>query len=397
MNKTESEVVTMSGYVFVSNSTKPTEEKQKSREPIKLENVNRPCLQTALEMDYDVYFGVNRENPKNIDCELPVHLYDSHTYRSITAFSDNRVAYQNLAKVIKEGDVDVIHCNTPVGGMIGRLAGKRYHVKKVIYTAHGFHFYKGAPLINRTVFKWAEQVMAHWTDAIITMNEEDYQSALKFRLRKGGKVYKVHGVGITLDEFNNIHVDKRTKRSELGLKRTDIVCISAGDLVARKNYSIAIKALAKVKNNNLHYLICGVGPEKEKLEKLAVEYGVSDRVHFLGFRSDVKELMKISDIFLFTTLQEGMPRSMMEAMACGLPCVASKIRGNVDLLVEGKGGYLREASDSEEMAQCLRCLAEDSNLRKKMSEYNLKTIKRFDVKVVKKEIEQIYKEVLGED
>lgn len=386
----------MSGYVFVSNSTKPTEEKQKSREPIKLENVNRPCLQTALEMNYDVYFGVNRENPRDIECELPVHLYDSHTYRSITAFSDNRVAYQNLVKVIKEGNIDVIHCNTPVGGMIGRLVGKRYRIKKVIYTAHGFHFYKGAPLINRTVFKWAEQIMAHWTDAIITMNEEDYRSALKFRLRKGGKVYKVHGVGITLDEFKNIHVDKRTKRSELGLKDTDIVCVSAGDLVARKNYAIAIKAFAKVKNNNLHYLICGVGPEKEKLEKLAAENGVSDRVHFLGFRSDVKELMKISDIFLFTTLQEGMPRSMMEAMACGLPCVASKIRGNVDLLDEGKGGYLREPYDWEGIAECINRLAEDDSVRNKMKEYNLETIKKFDVKVVKNEIEQIYKKVLGE-
>lgn len=252
-------------------------------------------------------------------------------------------------------------------------------------------------MFNRTVLKFAERIMAHWTDAIITMNEEDYQSALKFKLRKGGKVYKVHGVGINLDDFSDIQVDYKTKRAELGLKDTDIVCISAGDLVSRKNYGIAIETLAKIKNSNVHYLICGVGPKKEELEKLANEKGISDRVHFLGFRSDVKELMKVSDIFLFTTLQEGMPRSMMEAMACGLPCIASKIRGNVDLLDEGKGGYLREASNSEEMAHCLRCLVEDSNLRKKMSEHNLKTIKRFDVKVVKKEIEQIYKEVLGED
>lgn len=386
----------MSGYVFVSNSTKPTVEKQKSREPIKLENVNRPCLQTALEMNYDVYFGVNRENPEDIECELPVHLYDSHTYRSITSFSDNRIAYQNLAKVIKKGNINVIHCNTPVGGMIGRLVGKRYHVNKVIYTAHGFHFYKGAPLINRTIFKWAEQIMAHWTDAIITMNEEDYQSALKFRLRKGGKVYKVHGVGITLDEFSNIYVDKRTKRSELGLKDTDIVCISAGDLVARKNYPVAIKALAKVKNKKLHYLICGVGSERDKLEKIAVENGVSENVHFLGFRSDVKELMMISDIFLFTTLQEGMPRSMMEAMACGLPCVASKIRGNVDLLDEGKGGYLREVDDLNGFSRCISELSQNNEIRERMKIHNLEVIKEYDVSKVKKEIEKIYKEVLGE-
>lgn len=387
----------MAGYVFLSNSTKPTQKEQNSREEVKLTNVSRPCLQTALDMGYEVYFGTNRANPESLKCELPVKLYDSHSYRSITAIKDNWTAYKNLSQVVETENVEVIHCNTPVGGMVGRFVGKKYHVNKVIYTAHGFHFFKGAPLFNRTVLKFAERIMAHWTDAIITMNEEDYQSALKFKLRKGGKVYKVHGVGINLDDFSDIQVDYKTKRAELGLKDTDIVCISAGDLVARKNYGIAIETLAKIKNSNVHYLICGVGPKKEELEKLANEKGISDRVHFLGFRSDVKELMKVSDIFLFTTLQEGMPRSMMEAMACGLPCIASKIRGNVDLLDEGKGGYLREASNSEEMAHCLRCLVEDSNLRKKMSKHNLKTIKRFDVKVVKKEIEQIYKEVLGED
>lgn len=385
----------MSGYVFVSNSTKPTEEKQKSREPIKLENVNRPCLQTALEMGYDVYFGVNRENPQNIDCELPVHLYDSHTYRSITAFSDNRVAYQNLAKVIKEGDIDVIHCNTPVGGMIGRLAGKRYHVKKVIYTAHGFHFYKGAPLINRTVFKWAEQVMAHWTDAILTMNEEDFQSAKKFKLRKGGKVYYVPGVGINTEEFFNARINKKEKRDELGLAMDDIICISMGDLIPRKNYETSIKAIALCNNPKVHYLICGRGTELDNLKNLAQELGVENQIHFLGFRTDIKELSKVADIFLFTTLQEGMPRSMMEAMASGLPCIASKIRGNVDLLDEGIGGYLVPTKDENVVADRLKRLVENPDLRERMSKANLERIKGFDIEVVKSRMEEIYKEVLN--
>ena len=384
----------MSGYAFISNSTKPTIEKQNSREPAKLGNVNRPCLQTALDMGYDVYFGINRANPEGLECELPVHLFDSHTYRSVIALKDNRIAYKNLSKVVKSANVEVIHCNTPVGGLIGRLVGWRYKVNKIIYTAHGFHFYKGAPLINRTLFKWAERIMARYTDAIITMNEEDYQSAQKFRLRNGGKVYKVHGVGITLKDFENIQVDRNGKRAELGIKDTDIVCISAGDLVPRKNYGIAIEALASAKDERIHYLICGIGSQKDALEKLAIEKGVSNQVHFLGFRTDVKELMKMSDIFLFTTLQEGMPRSMMEAMACGLPCVASRIRGNVDLLDEGKGGYLRDVSDVSGFAECLKLLAGSKDLRLRMSKYNKLVIKRYDVEVVKREIEQIYKEVL---
>lgn len=385
----------MSGYIFLSNSTKPTEEQQNSREEVKLTNVSRPCIQTAIRMGYDVYFGTNRANPESLKCEFPIKMYDSHSYRSITNFNDNKIAYNNLKKIVTNNQIDVIHCNTPVGGMIGRLIGKRYHIPKVIYTAHGFHFFKGAPLFNNTVLKLAEKIMAHWTDAIITMNEEDYQAAKKFKLKNNGKVFKVHGVGITLSDFENINVDLKNKRLELGLQTTDIVCISAGDLVQRKNYETAIKALAKTGNCKIHYLICGIGPEKEKLEKLAIKNGVATNVHFLGFRTDVKELMKMSDIFLFTTLQEGLPRSMMEAMACGLPCIASKIRGNVDLLVEGKGGYLRSVLDVDGFAECLKIMAANNELRYKMSLYNLNVIKNYDVNIVKKEIEKIYSEVLG--
>lgn len=385
----------MAGYVFVGNSSKPSVEKLNSREPVVPGNVSIPCIEAALGLGYDVYLGTNRNNPEKLRCTYPVKLYDAHTYRSIFAIKDNIRAYKNLSKVVKDGNVEVIHCNTPVGGMIGRLVGKKYNVKNIIYTAHGFHFYEGAPLFNSTVLKWAEMLMAHETNTIITMNEEDYQSALKFKLRKGGKVFKVHGVGITLSDFENIKINQSEKRAELGLKDSDIVCISAGDLVPRKNYKTAIEALSQVKNNNVHYLICGIGPEKDKLKKLADDLGVSNNIHFLGFRKDIKELMKISDIFIFTTLQEGMPRSMMEAMACGLPCVASKIRGNVDLLDDGKGGFLFDLSDKTTLIKSVKILAENTKLRKNMGKYNLVAIKDYDINVVRQEINDIYKEVLG--
>ncbi|WP_448915680.1 glycosyltransferase family 4 protein [Eubacterium ramulus] len=385
----------MAGYVFIGNSSKPTEEQLNSREMVRPGNVSRPCIQTALEMGYEVYLGTNRNRPEELECDLPVKLYDSHTYRSITAFKDNLTAYKNLKKVIKEGNVEVIHCNTPVGGMVGRLCGKMNGVKKVIYTAHGFHFYKGAPLFNRTVLKWAEMFMAHWTDAILTMNEEDFQSAKKFRLRKSGKVYYVPGVGINTEEFFSVRIDKQAKRDELGLFMDDIVCISMGDLIPRKNYETSIKAIALCNNPKVHYLICGRGPELDNLKKLAKELGVENQIHFLGFRTDIKELSKVADIFLFTTLQEGMPRSMMEAMASGLPCIASKIRGNVDLLEEGIGGYLVPAKDENAVADRLERLVENLDLREEMRKANLERIKGFDIRVVKKRMEEIYKEVLN--
>ena len=384
----------MAGYVFLSNSTKPSKEQQNSREIVKLTNVSRPCLQVALDMGFDVYFGVNRANPENLECELPVKLYDSHTYRSIFAFKDNKIAYDNLKNVVKKNSIKVIHCNTPVGGLIGRVVGKRYNVNKIIYTVHGFHFYNGAPLFNRTVVKWAEMIMAHWTDVIITMNQEDYEAAKKLRLRNNGKVYYIPGVGIDTKAYKNVVVDKLSLRTSLGIKDTDIVCISMGDLIPRKNYSVAIKAISECKNKKIHYLICGKGPELEKLQNLAIREGVKDQVHFLGFRTDIKELLQISDIFLFTTLQEGMPRSMMEAMASGLPCIASRIRGNIDLLEDKKGGYLVSANDVKEITDKLQVLISDIELRKKMSEQNLIRIKNFDIVKVKEIIGEIYREEL---
>lgn len=382
------------GYVFLSNSTKPTEEQNNSRDPIRLTNVSRPCLQAALEMGYEVFFGENRANPEELEVELPVHVYDSHTYRSITAFSDNKVALSNLSHILENNNIEVIHCNTPVGGLVGRLCGKKYKVKKVIYTVHGFHFYKGAPLINRTVYKLAERIMARWTDVIITMNQEDFEAAQKFKLRKGGRVYKVHGVGIDLSDYEGIRVKKTLKRKELGLTDTDVVCISAGDIVPRKNYGVAIKAIAQVKNDHLHYLICGVGSEKQKMEALAAELGIADKVHFLGFRKDIKELMNISDIFLFTTLQEGLPRSMMEAMASGLPCVASKIRGNTDLIENNVGGYLCDPDDVRTFADVLAKLVSNEALRANMAKTNLEVIKQYDVHIVENEIRDIYREAI---
>lgn len=384
----------MKGYVFISNSTKPNAEKAKSREPVNPTNVSRPCLEAALSMGYEVFLGTNRDKPEELSCDLPIKLFDSHTYRSLTAFSDNRIAIHNLCEVLKNNDIEVIHCNTPVGGLVGRLCGKKYKTKCVIYTAHGFHFYKGAPLINRTLFKWAEQIMAHWTDVIITMNQEDFEAAKKFKLRKGGKVFKVHGVGITLSEYEDIFVDKHKKRAELGLKESDFVCISAGDIVERKNYTIAIDAIAKVKNPNLHYLICGVGPEQKKLEAQVKALGIEDNIHFLGFRKDIKELLKISDIFLFSSLQEGLPRSLMEAMAVGLPCIASKIRGNVDLIEDGKGGFLCDPHDAGDFSEAIMKLINNVDLKTEMSNHNLNQIRNYDISVVENEIKKIYEEVL---
>ncbi|MEE1116149.1 MAG: glycosyltransferase family 4 protein, partial [Clostridia bacterium] len=309
----------------------------------------------------------------------------------------NIKAYKQLCKIIRDEQIDYIHCNTPTGGLLGRIAGKKCGVKKVIYQAHGFHFYKGAPKLNWMVYYPIEKWLAHHTDALITINQEDYELAkTKLKLRRNGKVYYVPGVGIDTTQYALSAKAREEKRIELKLAENDVALISMGDLIERKNYDTAIRAIAEANNPALQYFICGKGPEEENLKALAVSLGVSEQIHFLGFRSDIKELLAAVDIFLFTTKQEGLPRSMMEAMASGLPCVASKIRGNTDLLEGTDGGYLCETIDVSAYAEALNHLANDKILREAMGRNNLITIQKFSIETVNEEIRKVYESELSE-
>ena len=309
----------------------------------------------------------------------------------------NYKAYKQLKEIVNREKYDVIYCNTPTGGLLGRIAGKKCGVKKVIYQAHGFHFYKGAPKLNWMVYYPIEKWLAHHTDALITINQEDYELAkTKLKLRRNGKVYYVPGVGIDTTQYALSAKAREEKRIELKLAENDVALISMGDLIERKNYDTAIRAIAEANNPALQYFICGKGPEEENLKALAVSLGVSEQIHFLGFRSDIKELLAAVDIFLFTTKQEGLPRSMMEAMASGLPCVASKIRGNTDLLEGTDGGYLCETIDVSAYAEALNHLANDKILREAMGRNNLITIQKFSIETVNEEIRKVYESELSE-
>lgn len=369
----------MKKFLFISNITNA------------ITNFSLPSILAAQKMGYEVHMaadfsGFNDDSDKY---NVTLHQIDLHRF---PLHPKNIKAYKQMNNLIKKEGFDVIHCNTPIGGVLGRLCGSKNKVRKIIYTAHGFHFYKGAPLVNRIIYKTIEKLLAHKTDVIITMNSEDNAAAQKLRLKKGGRVYSVPGVGITSDDFEGVLEKREEKRKELSLSEGDIAAVSAGDLILRKNYATAIKAIAECKNQNVKYFICGKGPQKENLENLIKELRLEDRVFLLGFRSDVKQLMAASDIFLFTTLQEGMPRSMMEAMTLSLPCVASKIRGNVDLIENEKGGFLCKATNHTEFAMAIDKLASDKDLREKMGQENKIDSKKFDSKNIIECIEKIYAE-----
>jgi glycosyltransferase involved in cell wall biosynthesis len=232
--------------------------------------------------------------------------------------------------------------------------------------------------------------LAHYTDVIITINHEDYQAAQKFKLRRDGRVYYIPGVGVNTKDYQCKGIYTQELRQTLGLREEDIALIAMGDLLHGKNYHTSLKAIARTSNPKLHFLICGKGPELDMLQKLAKDLNVEKQIHFLGFRTDIKELVQAADIFLFTSYREGLSRSMMEAMAAGLPCIASKIRGNTDLILDGEGGYLREADDVDGFALALNELAADDEMRKCMGLCNLETIKQFDVEIIKSRIKELY-------
>lgn len=357
-------------------------------------------IAAAHSLNLDFYQAANWQNadPTQIDKgekEYGIKIKSVPISRNPLA-KTNLTAYKELVAFIKKENIDYIHCNTPTGGILGRFGGKKCHVKKVIYTAHGFHFYKGAPKKNWLMYYPMEKWLAHKTDALITINNEDFELAKnKLKLRKNGKVYYVPGVGIDTAQYRLSEKVREEKRAELKLNENDVALISMGDLIERKNYDTAIRAIATTNNAALQYFICGKGPEKENLKALAEHLGVSEQIHFLGFRSDIKELLSAADIFLFSTKQEGLPRSMMEAMASGLPCVVSRIRGNVDLIEEGRGGFLCDPAKPDEFAAAICKLYDNAELCREMRRYNLERIQDYDVSVVEKEIRKIYSEVFG--
>jgi hypothetical protein len=356
-------------------------------------------IEAAHSLDIEFYQAANWGNTEISQIQSDEQQYGIHIksfpFSRNPLSKSNFKAYKELVQFIKTEKIDYIHCNTPTGGLLGRLAGRKCKVKKVIYQAHGFHFYKGAPLKNWLLYYPVEKWLARYTDALITINNEDFERAKKkFKLRNHGKVYYVPGVGIDTTQYNLDEKLREGKRRELGLNEGDIAVISMGDLIERKNYDTAIRAIAEANEPKLQYFICGKGPEEEKLKALAESLGVTKQIHFLGFRSDIKELLTAADIFLFTTKQEGLPRSMMEAMASGLPCIASKIRGNTDLLDGTDGGFLCKTTDVSDYAEKLKILASDKDLRKTMGRINLVTIHGFNSETVSKEIVKIYEQEL---
>lgn len=309
---------------------------------------NRPFMRMLKEQGYTVHYASAGEEK----------VYDTDKHFDVpferSPFKPGNIkAYFKLKKIIDREKYDLIHTHTPMGSVVTRLAARAARKKgtRVIYTAHGFHFFKGAPLLNWIVYYPIEKFMARHTDKLITINKEDFNRAKK---SFSTSVEYVAGVGVDSTKFD-FKMSKSSKlklRYSLGLGGKDFLIIYVAELSMRKNQLWLIHSLSKfmLKHSDAHIILIGQDSLKGKAHKLTLKYGISDQVHFLGYRNDVAQLMKASDMAVSASLQEGLPMNVMESIYLNMPLVATNCRGTRDLITQGENGYLVELGDSEDFA-----------------------------------------------
>ncbi len=375
--------------------------------PVMIKHFNMPNIRMLQDMGYRVEVAFNcyedemwskgdwEEFKKQLDREkILVHQIDFT--RNAAGFAKHIKAYQELKAILKKRNYEFIHCHTPIAAAIARIAAHRTKTP-ILYTAHGFHFYKGAPLKNWLLYYPVEKLLSWWTDCLITINKEDYRRAKrKFHAKR--TVY-IPGVGVDTKKFNSGFIDIGAKRESLGVLSNDIMLLSVGELSERKNHEIVVRALKELNNLRIKYFIAGQGELQEYLSGLIKDYGLEDNVFLLGYRNDISELCQAADLFIFPSKQEGLPVALMEAIACKTPVYCSNIRGNVELVQNERTMF--NPSDVGELSVCLRRFIGKKKRRefkeawKKEVEANYKHLLMYDIQNVCSDMNGLYCNISG--
>lgn len=356
---------------------------------------HQPLIDWLTEEGYTVDVAAK----DNLDTKPNLKLSVSGTIHNVpferSPFSPkNFGAYRVLKKLIREGNYEVVHCNTPVGGILTRMAANSMRKKReitVVYEAHGFHFYQGGPKKNWVLWYPIEKWFSRYTDVLITINQMDYAVAKNnFKARS---VEHIPGVGLDLSRF--VAAEKETSlREEFGLAEDTRIVFSVGELNQNKNHQVILRAVALLNDPRIHYFLAGNGPLKDELITLAAELGISDRVHFLGYRRDIPSLLKNADVYAFPSLREGLGMASIEAMATGLPLVTSDRHGINDYSENGKTGFKYSPNDVKGFAEGIRTILADDEMRRQMGEYNVGVSKRFTIDASMALMREIYGEIL---
>ena len=313
-----------------------------------------------------------------IRSELPKNSKYFHISSERSPYSiANIKAFKELRMIMNKGHYDLVWTNEPVMGVITRLAASKFRKNglKVLYLAHGFHFFKGAPILN-WIYYPVEKICSYFTDLMVMINKEDFQFTKK-NFPKNDSRY-IEGIGIDLSKYVDVSVDVTKKRKELGVDENDILILSAGELMTRKNHEVIIEAISLINNPKIKYIICGIGDRLDFLTNLAIKCGVKDRVSFIGLRYDIPELLQATDIFAHPSKREGLGMAPLEAMASGLPILTSNIQGIKDYSVDGVTGFSLDPNDINGFSLAIKKLSDDRELRRKIEKNNVQAVQKWE-------------------
>ena len=302
----------------------------------------------------------------------------------------NAKAFKKLVQIQKENNYDIVHVHTPVASVYGRLLKAKFKNLKTIYTVHGFHFLTGAPILNWAIYYPIERIMAKFTDTIITMNSEDFERAKKFKIPN---TYKVNGVGVDLDKYNLDNFDRDEIRKNLNLNVDDFVILMIAEVNKNKNHKQMIDAIEILKNkgmDNIKVLCAGDGVIFDEVKQYIEDKNLQENIHMLGFRTDINELISACDIGVLMSYREGLPRNIMELMACKKPVIGTNIRGIRDLVQDGVNGYLVQVGDSEGTADSIKKIYMNKQLLDDMSNNAYESIQIYSVDEVVNQLQVIY-------
>lgn len=356
-------------------------------------------IRILQKMGYEVHCAANM---KGIDSEnyaqytkeynIRVHQIDFQSANPIC--KDNIKSFKQIKELIDSENFEAIHIHTPIAGFITRIAasGVRKKGTKIIYTTHGFNFHKGSSKKSWIIFYTLEKIASRFTDAIITINMEDFNNAKKMKCKK---VYHINGVGVNTRKYDTITINRDEYREKLGFNKTDIVLLSIGELSKRKNQLVVLQAIKQIKNSNIVFAICGRAIHGEGTYEELNQYAKENNVNlkFLGFRHDIAEICHCADIGILTSTREGLGLAGIEMLASGLPLVTSNVHGIKDYMIDGETGFMYNPYDYCGIAHGITKLL-DENLRKSIKSNSIKMAKKFDITISHKQRVEIYKKEL---
>ncbi len=356
------------------------------------------------ELGYEVHYAANENVPNYIyDKEELIRngviFHHVDIAQSPYERKQNKLALKTLKELVRKEDIAYIHCHTPVGGMLGRMLGKDYKKTgiKVVYTTHGFHFYAGAPFSNKLLFYNAEKYFAKYTDILITINSEDYVNARRFKLKPGGQVFKIPGVGLDRQAFSTVTPEKKKEyREKLGLSDNIFFLVSVGEFSRNKNHASVIRMLSRMKDEgddlkDLRYGIFGDGYYREEIEKLIKDSGLDDIITLYGYKSPIQPFLGAADALIFPSRREGLGMAALEALAMGIPVIAADNRGTREYMIHEENGYICPWDDIEGYRRNLkRIMSLSGEERERMKEFCVRSVEPFDKKYVSLIMRGIY-------